>query len=142
MDANKKVSKIKLIFENISVCELDKTMFSQFFMSGIKNSFLINCYQYGNGENEKRLSCEMFYIEINLKGLKQLCSLENFTLEERLKIYNDITSVEIYYDNGTVEAIYVPWNDENDFENKYQKNYFRKAYNNEENYIRIEIERK
>jgi len=45
---------------------------------------------------------------------------------ERLYKCNDITSVDIYFNTGECQQVFVPWNEEDDYTNKYQKTYINK----------------
>lgn len=111
------IEKIELGFENCEVCTLLPDMFKYLVIQGIKENIDINCFQYENGEINKDKTCEYFSITINEKGLNTITW--NGTLRERLKKFKDIVSVIIYYGHR-YEKIYVHWNEEDEFFNKYQ----------------------
>ena len=112
-----KINRIDIVFENCEVCTLLSDMFKYLIIHGIKENIDINCYQYKNGEIHRDKTCEYFSITINEKGLNSITW--NGTLKERLRNFKDIVSVKIYYEDKD-EEIYVTWNDEDDFLNKYQ----------------------
>lgn len=112
-----KIEKIELVFENCEVCTLLPDMFKYLLIRGIKENIDINCFQYENGEINKDKTCEYFSITINEKGLNTITW--NETLRERIKKFKDIVSVIIYYEHRD-EEIYVPYNEENEYFNKYQ----------------------
>ena len=111
------IEKIELVFENCEVCTLLPDMFKYLVIRGIKENIDINCFQFENGEINKDKTCEHFSITINKKGLNTITW--NEPLRERIKKFKDIVSVIIYYEHRD-EEIYVPWNEEDEFYNKYQ----------------------
>ena len=121
MEQENKIKFVELVFENCEVAKLEPDMFKYFYMSDINNTFNINCFQYEKGEWSKHLSCGYFHIVILPKGLKQILSMEEITLEERLERHSDITCVDVTYEDDTEESYYVPWPEEEDYTNTYQK---------------------
>lgn len=111
------IEKIELVFENCEVCTLLPDMFKYLVIRGIKENIDINCFQYKKGEINKDKTCEYFAITINEKGLKTITW--NGILRERIKKIKDIVSVIIYYGHRD-EEIYVPWNEEDEYSNRYQ----------------------
>lgn len=111
------IEKIELVFENCEVCTLLPDMFKYLVIRGIKENIDINCFQYKKGELNKDKTCEYFAITINEKGLNTITW--NGTLRERIKKFKDIVSVIIYYRHRD-EEIYVPWNEEDEYSNRYQ----------------------
>ena len=118
---NNKIRYIELVFENCECVKLKPKMFKYFRLYGVKDIIDINCYQYENGEYEQHKTCEQFSIEILPEGLKQILSMEEITLEERLKRHSDIVSVYIIYEDGKEVSYYVPWPDNEDYTNTYQE---------------------
>ena len=111
------IEKIELVFENCEVCTLLPDMFKYLVIRGIKENIDINCFQYKKGELNKDKTCEYFAITINEKGLNTITW--NETLRERIKKFKDIVLVIIYYGHRD-EEIYVPWNEEDEYSNRYQ----------------------
>ena len=119
-EQDKEIKKITLVFENCETCELNPDMFERLSIYGIKQDITVfnSCKLI-----EEEYSCVDFILEINKKGLKQNASSYGNSyqsLEDRLKISKDITSVDITYSDDTRQEIYVPWSDEDEFENEYQ----------------------
>jgi len=110
----KKIKKIVIGFENCEVVELSPKMFLGLEITGIKKEYLVNCYQYENGEVCEYLHCEFFRITINKLGLETKLDHSD-KLRDRLKL-NDIVFVELVFSNKKTENIYVLWGDE-DFSN-------------------------
>lgn len=131
------VKQIDIVFENCEVISLNNDMFKYLILRNISEQRLVNCYQYENGENEINKCCEYMSIDINRKGYEQKTSWENMTLEERLKIASDITCIYLIYEDNSEERIFVPWNEENDYNNKYQR-----VYRIDEDTIEIVIEKR
>lgn len=111
------IEKIELVFENCEVCTLLPDMFKYLVIRGIKENIDINCFQYKKGELNKDKTCEYFAITINEIGLNTITW--NGTLRERIKKFKDVVSVIIYYGHRD-EEIYVPWNEEDEYSNRYQ----------------------
>lgn len=116
-----KIKRIDIVFENCEVVSLNNDMFKYLIIKGITEERIINCYQYENGETQINKCCEYMSIDINKKGYEQRIIWQDMTLKERLQIGNDITSICLIYEDDTEEQILVPWNDENEYSNKYQK---------------------
>ena len=119
-EENKEIKKITLVFENCETCDLDVDMFDRLAIYGIKQDITTHS---PNNSVDKKYSCDDLSLEINEKGLIQNASSydnDYQSLENRLKTYKDITAVDITYEDNTKQEIYVLWNDENDYENKYQ----------------------
>jgi hypothetical protein len=64
----------------------------------------------------------------------------NTNLFERLQ-HDDLTSVKIYFEDGSWEEIIVPWSDEDIPVPSIANNWQRISYNKEEDYILLRVER-
>jgi len=106
-----KIQSIDLVFENCEVAKLLPNMFDSLVIEGITENYLINCYQYKNGEVRKNLRCKEFMISINKKGLAQKMDNE-YTLNERLDRYKDLTHIDLIFLKRN-EYITLPWQGEN-----------------------------
>lgn len=115
------IKRVDLVFENCEVISLSNDMFKALIFDDIVEQKIVNCYQYENGENQLNKCCKYMSIDINKKGYEQKMEWEGITLEERLKRGNDITYIDLIYEDNSEERIYVIWNEENDFNNKYQR---------------------
>lgn len=115
------IKRVDLVFENCEVISLSNDMFKALIFDDIVEQKIVNCYQYENGENQLNKCCKYMSIDINKKGYEQKMEWEGITLEERLKRGNDITYIDLIYEDNSEERIDVIWNEENDFNNKYQR---------------------
>lgn len=123
------IKKIELVCENCEVITLEGKHIGDLDIDNIKSSIeRIAC----NSIREIN-SCDSFSISIHRDA-------DNINRDEtwifgntdgdrsplnRLLKYNDITSVCVYFTDKTKlpKDIYVPWNDEDDYSNTYQKAY-------------------
>lgn len=129
------IKYVELVFENCEVARLYPNMFKYLVIENIVRNKDINCFQHKKGECWDDLSCSYFSITILPEGYEQKMQWVNQSLKERLESCNDITSVYLTYNNGKEECIYVPWKEDNDYINKYQKTQF------ESDSITIKIEK-
>ena len=120
---SKRIRKIELIFENCEIIRLKPNMFKYLFLKGISTDKRINCFQYKNGETQDCKQCKYFHIEINEEGKKVESNLSKKPLNERI-VSKDIVGISLYYINNEEETIYVPWNEDDEYTNKYQENRF------------------
>ena len=119
----KQIAKIDVIFEN---CE--------FFSLDASDLKFVNFDQFGT--MIRRIACNCVakivranYIELHVKkGLND--RYDSFGQQDRpaSKLERlqgcDITSFEIFFEDGTSESIYVDWSDESEYINKYQSYFF------------------
>ncbi len=103
-----KIKSIDIGFENCEVVELLPTMFLRLEIKGIQKDYLINCFQYENGEVNEFTNCELFRITINKLGLQIKLDHSKSDLRERLR-NKDIVSIGLLFEDGKSENIYVPW---------------------------------
>lgn len=115
------IKYVDLVFENCEVARLYPNMFKDLVIENIAKNKKINCFQYENGEYWDNSSCSYFAITILPEGYNQKMDWVNQLLKERLKNNNDIACISLTYNNGKEEYIYVPWNENNDYINEYQK---------------------
>ena len=67
---------------------------------------------------------------------------EQYTLFDRIYNYNDIVSIDIHWIVNNIEYVkkyYLPWNDEDEYTNKYQKVVVNDEENIDESFIDISI---
>ena len=128
------IKRIDLVFENCEVVSLNNDMFKDLIFDDIVEQKIVNCYQFENGENQTQKCCKYMAIDINKKDYEQKMNWQDITLEERLKNGNDITYIDLIYEDNSEERIFVLWNEEDDFYNKYQK-----IYKVDEDTIMVEI---
>lgn len=74
----------------------------------------------------KYLSCKEMYMELYSAANQKYDSFgreSEHKAFERLCQYDDITGVEVVYEDGSKDYILVPWNEESEYSNKYQTSY-------------------
>lgn len=146
MDSKAKLSRIELIFENCEYCIIPANEIKLLLLNEFNQS--IN-YTEWNGLHEFT-SCSLESLQIYKKYLLQNYSYmgdnehinEQCTLFDRIHNYNDIVSIDIYWVVGDTEYIkkyYLPWNDEDEYTNKYQKVVVNDEENIDESFIDISI---
>ena len=116
-----KIKEIELVFENCDGIRLKPNMFKNLSLHGIKTDKNINCYQFEKGEETNMTTCEYFHISVIDEGLWQGGYIGREPLRERVEGC-DITAIKLVYSKRKEKDIYVPWDDNNDYTNKYQKN--------------------
>lgn len=125
MYSEAKLSKIELLFENCEHCIIPKEaielLYLENFNSTISYSEANNLHAFRNCSLEK-LQIKKDYL---LENHSFMGSIENSTqnLLDRIVTYNDIVSIQLYWIIDNVEytkQYYLPWNDEDEFHNKYQ----------------------
>lgn len=121
---SKKIVKIGLSLENCEFIEVPRKYFGFLQIDNIKESIK----RLGCNYVTDMLECKTFFISIR----NDLPNLEStlFSKEkaiDRLKHYNDITSVVAYYEDGTERNIYVSWDEEDEQYNRYQDTYVNKS---------------
>lgn len=131
---DKKIKQLDIVFENCEVFTLTPDMIDLCSIDGIKNNIGINCFQYENGEVYDSVSCEELILIINEKGAQQTGSFDFPTspsaiLKDRLQ-YNDITHIDVIYEDKSNMYIMVPWKDkkDNEYYNVLQHNIFTTDY--------------
>lgn len=124
MRSKLKLKQVELVFENCEYCIIP----AKFIRSLCINEFdnMINFNQI-NGLLEFS-HCRLDLLEVSNEFLNNAHSQFNKdnindkeTLLERFKGH-DVVSIElVYYKNKRTKQYYLPWNDEDDYYNKYQK---------------------
>lgn len=140
---DKKIKTLDIIFENCEVYSLTPDMIDTFYVSNISENIGINLFQYENGEVYGSLSCQEALLSINKKGMQLKDSIDNMTLEKRLKC-RDITHFDIIYKDGSNSCIEVPWEDKdgNEFINKLQNIFYTEYFRNDGESLVVIINKK
>ena len=119
----KRIIKIDVIFENCEFFSLDASDLK--FVNFDKFETMI-----------RRIACNCVakivranYIELHVKkGLNDIYNSFGQQDQPESKLERlqgcDITSFEIFFEDGTSELIYVDWSDESEYSNKYQSDFF------------------
>lgn len=135
------ISKIEIILENCEVITIEGKYIGAFDVSNIHTSISrMGCNHIG-----KMQCCESFIIEIyrDANVINKPFGYEDedqTKIFERIALYNDITSIEVYYDKkdddykdvetGECDCIYVPYEELNENQlgspNKYQSTHINK----------------
>lgn len=120
------IKQLKLIFENCETITIDRKYIGALDIDNIKKSISRNACN----SISSNLSCDSFVISINRKlPIEKLSSWTiGDVLEERnplirIQQYNDITGIEVIYENDTSEYIFIQWGGDSDYSNEYQKVY-------------------
>lgn len=112
----RKLKHLDIVFENCESVRLKPDMFTRLIVEGVKPAYSINCFQYSKGEVHDSTHCENFSIIINKKGLQQKTEMGTDikidSLEKRLRRFNDITHIHLYFSDKTDQYIAVPWGGE------------------------------
>lgn len=128
MDSRAVLSRIELIFENCEFCIIPKDQIRLLHLEQFNQS--IN-YSEWNGLH-KFNKCSLEILQINKEYLLNnhafIANEEHIndkeTLLDRISNYNDIVSINIYwviYDVEYKKQYYLPWDDKDEYKNKYQK---------------------
>lgn len=126
---DKKIKTIDIVFENCEVYSLTPKMIDMCVVNDVKRNIGVNVFQYEDGEVYDSLTCEELLLSINQKGLIKTNDCEQEFLEDRIK-GNDITHIDIIYENGENDYIGVPWKDKdgNEYINSLQHNLYHSSY--------------
>ncbi|XWX32539.1 hypothetical protein LCFBJUUZ_CDS0080 [Staphylococcus phage PG-2021_76] len=124
-----KIEYIDLVLENCDVVRLEPNQVNRFNIEGITESISFygeSSIGFQHKSNSKR--CSYFGIEIlNSREILQTSfsdmafDLDSSTVHEMITDYSDITAVDLIYQDGTNDYIYVDFNDFNDNYNINQK---------------------
>lgn len=119
-----KPKQIELVFENCEYCVIPIKYIHRFSISNFNNrldySILNGLLNFSN--------CRLDYLEIsndfllnNFPRFNEECINKDINLFDRIKNVNDVVSIELVYKrkSKTVQ-FYLPWNDEDEYSNKYQ----------------------
>ena len=99
------VKKIELIFENCEVAVIDGKHVGYLLADDISEYYSVRgCNAFGHTR-----TCHTFRLEIHRDADGKLAyGFDDTSLFERISRYDDITSVEIYTDDGKID-LYVDW---------------------------------
>ena len=106
---DKKITQIDVVFEN---CD-----FATIPIDDIENISIYNVREsciYVNGQIEQCFNCKKVYLQFSSAAnisMSFMCA-NNSKFFDRVMAYGDITSIVIYYGDGTEKLYWVPWKDE------------------------------
>lgn len=119
-----KIKSVELALENCEVITIDKELLGFLYLGDLNTTF---CKEY-NSLLETTV-CKDFAIEIHrdLSKNKETQYLFGQTDDERNPIerllkYQDITQIQINFDNDSSKHYYAHWHDEDEYDNRYQYN--------------------
>lgn len=114
----KTIKSIDLVFENVESLTINEEQIENILIGDIKR----NIYRFASNAIGNSISSDMIHIEIKSSFNKLMTGTfgDVFYPFDRIKKYNDITSITINYEDGNKETIYTIWNDEDEYSNKYQ----------------------
>ena len=114
------IKKIELVFENCEVIILYPEDLENF----IVQNFTSNIHRCACNSISKFTSADVYFcIFKEARRTEKTPWGANQDIFDRINSYNDITSIDITYDNDKVETIYTIWKDEDCYaeSNEYQK---------------------
>ncbi|AFF28499.1 hypothetical protein qdsa002_38 [Staphylococcus phage qdsa002] len=124
------IKYIDLVLENCDVVRLEPQDVSRFHIEGVTEGIDYYGTYKGTSHMNRTRHCTYFGILINKpKEIHQVgfAYPDNTNAYEMITAYSDITAIDIIYEDGTNEYIYVDFNEYNDNYNINQKNEY---YNN------------
>lgn len=117
----KEVKSIELVLENCEMIEIKREHIGSFNLSNIRRSIS----RIAANSICDSLSAEDAFIQISSKA--NTINSYSFTWDDnkilpfdRLTQHKDITAIEIHYEDGSNEYIYVNWGGKSDYTNLYQ----------------------
>jgi len=104
----KTIKKVEFIFENCEHFSIDANYFGDFCIENIHE----NIYRCGLNAIGKFIVADTVVFEIYSEAdTLYNCFGEDRNKFDRIKSYMDITSLELVYDDGSIETIYVDYED-------------------------------
>lgn len=124
------IKYIDLVLENCDVVRLEPKDVNRFHIKGITEG--IDYYDTYKGDSHISRTRQCTYFGILIDKPKEILQVgfsypDNTNAYEMITAYSDITAIDIIYEDGTNEYIYVDFNEYNDNYNINQKNEY---YNN------------
>lgn len=111
------IQKIEFVLENCDVIIFNKEDIDIMYITDITE------YIYGD---EIHKQCQHVFIKIKSEAnvlYPQLGTSDEIKKFDRLTEYADITSIEFHYVDGTMDICAVPWNDNDEYINRYQQTF-------------------
>lgn len=118
-----KIKELVIVLENCEVVYVPNQNIGVLEINDIKTGV----FKYNSNAVTKDLSSDEVYIEVINPNSFKISSFsydekeETPTCLERILKFPDITAITLEYDNNTNETISVLWNEEDEYNNKYQK---------------------
>ncbi len=126
LDSMKEVKSISLALENCESIPIDRKHVGEFLCNNIASRVLrIACNSIANQQ-----LCDELFVEINKDANVKYSCFGQESEEpafDRLTKCPDVVGVEIVYEDDSSDYLLVPWNEDNDYANKYQSTYVSKC---------------
>ena len=117
----KDVKKVDIILENTDYFSVPADKLLEFSIEDIKEKITrIGCNMIGKIRSSEKI---IMLIDRTANYVSEISKEKYF---ERIKEYNDITSIEVFYSDGTSEVIFATWSDEDEYKNSFQETYIDK----------------
>lgn len=110
----KTVTKIDITFENCEYIVILAEHIRDMYMSDFESKIIHNGFNI-----LKKTYAKKIYLQFAPKANNSV-EFSGESLFNRVKLYDDITSIEVYYDDNTSEVYFVDWEDNGLDENKNQ----------------------
>lgn len=107
----KKLLYVHLVLENVEVLKFDADDIHFVSVENIHKNIV-----FGNNYLHESIQCDGLYLKVYPSGNKMENNITGSTEKslpfERIKLYQDVVSIELFYDNQTSESICVPYDGE------------------------------
>jgi hypothetical protein len=108
---NKKVKQVDFIFENCEICSVDIGHILNIFTGAIQTNFHIQ--EKDVFQNWYTDYCKIVFKNVENKDVvywtNEACKNDKIGSTKRLLEYNDVTHIDIIYEDGTNFYLAVPW---------------------------------
>ena len=123
----KEVTKIRVGFENLEYMEFEVNEIASLLI----NNIVTQVQRFAINSVAEMFKCSEVFMELIPAANRKHCAFgvedeHTTTTFQRIREYDDITSIEVFYDDGTSKDVYVPWEDASGGGevNKYQSSYY------------------
>ena len=132
---SKRVESVEITFENLDYVLIPVEYFDNFFISGIRTTverLALNAVLQRTIPDRVEIELSA-RIDVALSDLSRdlsFTSEENLSLLKRIESRRDIAYLDLYYDDGSSDQFYLPWEDDQDeCQNKLLKANYRDSGN-------------
>ena len=116
---SKRVESIEITFENLDYINIPVEYFEDFYISGIRTTverLALNAVLQRTMPDrvEIELSARIDAALSDLSSDLSFTPEENLSLLKRIESRRDIAYLDLYYDDGSSDQFYLPWEDDQD----------------------------
>ena len=116
---SKRVKSVEITFENLDYILVPVEYFEDFYISGIRTTVerpALNAVLQRTIPDrvEVELSARIDVALSDLSSDLSFTSEENLSLLKRIESRRDIAYLDLYYDDGSSDQFYLPWEDDQD----------------------------